>query len=134
MKNAWRADPLVWGHGPRVFEVFLEPTCPFSVRGFRETRRPARRSGRGPHHRQGPPTVAALAHVLRRDRTLHLGRLDPRRRKDPTNTTPSTDATEGSLIWKFQVDCQNDRWRRANHVLGREVPCWLERLDICRVY
>ena len=31
MKN-WRADPLVWGHGPRVFEVFLEPTCPFPSR------------------------------------------------------------------------------------------------------
>jgi hypothetical protein len=30
----WRADPLVWGHGPRVFEAFLEPTCPFSVRAF----------------------------------------------------------------------------------------------------
>jgi protein-disulfide isomerase len=30
----WRADPLVWGHGPRVFEVFLEPTCPFSARAF----------------------------------------------------------------------------------------------------
>ena len=30
----WHADPLVWGHGPRVFEVFLEPTCPFSVRAF----------------------------------------------------------------------------------------------------
>ena len=22
------------GHGPRTFEVFLEPTCPFSVRAF----------------------------------------------------------------------------------------------------
>jgi len=32
--TAWRADPLVWGHGPRVFEVFLEPTCPYSVRTF----------------------------------------------------------------------------------------------------
>jgi hypothetical protein len=30
----WRADPLVWGHGPTVFEVFLEPTCPYSVRTF----------------------------------------------------------------------------------------------------
>jgi hypothetical protein len=30
----WRADPLVWGHGPCVFEVFLEPTCPYSVRAF----------------------------------------------------------------------------------------------------
>ncbi|WP_413724087.1 DsbA family protein [Sodalis sp. RH16] len=28
------ADPLVWGHGPKVFEVFLEPTCPFSVKAF----------------------------------------------------------------------------------------------------
>lgn len=31
---AWRADPLAWGHGPRVFEAFLEPTCPFSVKAF----------------------------------------------------------------------------------------------------
>ena len=31
---ALHADPLVWGHGPKVFEVFLEPTCPFSVRAF----------------------------------------------------------------------------------------------------
>ncbi len=30
----WRADPLTWGHGPRVFEMFLEPTCPYSVRAF----------------------------------------------------------------------------------------------------
>jgi hypothetical protein len=30
----WRADPLVWGHGPRVLEMFLEPTCPFSVKAF----------------------------------------------------------------------------------------------------
>ncbi|MGY6768108.1 DsbA family protein [Komagataeibacter sp. NFXK3] len=27
-------DPLVWGHGPKIFEAFLEPTCPFSVRAF----------------------------------------------------------------------------------------------------
>jgi len=30
----WRADPLTWGHGPRVFEMFLEPTCPYSCRAF----------------------------------------------------------------------------------------------------
>ena len=34
MTQSWHADPLVWGHGPRVFEMFLEPTCPFSVRAF----------------------------------------------------------------------------------------------------
>jgi hypothetical protein len=27
-----RAAPLAWGHGPRLFEMFLDPTCPFSVR------------------------------------------------------------------------------------------------------
>ena len=30
----YRIDPLVWGHGPRTFEVFLEPTCPYSGRAF----------------------------------------------------------------------------------------------------
>jgi hypothetical protein len=30
----WTADPLIWGHGPRRFEMFLEPTCPFSVCAF----------------------------------------------------------------------------------------------------
>ena len=33
-QTTWHADPLVWGHGPRIFEAFLEPTCPFSVRAF----------------------------------------------------------------------------------------------------
>ena len=33
-QSKWHADPLVWGRGPRVFEAFLEPTCPFSVRAF----------------------------------------------------------------------------------------------------
>ncbi|MCJ2183679.1 hypothetical protein MTR62_13405 [Novosphingobium sp. 1949] len=28
------AAPLEWGTGPRLFEMFLEPTCPFSVRAF----------------------------------------------------------------------------------------------------
>lgn len=29
-----KADPLFWGNGPRIFEMFLEPTCPFSIRAF----------------------------------------------------------------------------------------------------
>ena len=29
-----KVDPLSWGHGIRVLEVFLEPTCPFSVKTF----------------------------------------------------------------------------------------------------
>ena len=32
--SPWRADPLIWGHGARVFEAFLEPTCPFSCRAL----------------------------------------------------------------------------------------------------
>ena len=27
-------DTLEWGHGKKVLEVFLEPTCPFSARAF----------------------------------------------------------------------------------------------------
>lgn len=30
------ADPLEWGQGPQDFEIFLEPTCPFSVKAFRK--------------------------------------------------------------------------------------------------
>lgn len=32
--TSWRADPLVWGRGPKILEVFLEPTCPYSVKAF----------------------------------------------------------------------------------------------------
>lgn len=32
--SSWRADPLSWGRGPRLFEMFLEPTCPYSVRAY----------------------------------------------------------------------------------------------------
>jgi predicted DsbA family dithiol-disulfide isomerase len=32
--TSWHADPLIWGKGPRLFEVFLEPTCPYSVKAF----------------------------------------------------------------------------------------------------
>ena len=32
--RAWRAEPLTWGQGPRQFEMFLEPTCPFSAKAF----------------------------------------------------------------------------------------------------
>ena len=35
-ETTWRADRLEWGRGPRVFEVFLEPTCPFSVKAFKK--------------------------------------------------------------------------------------------------
>ncbi len=30
----WHADPLSWGTGPRLFEMFLEPTCPFSIKAY----------------------------------------------------------------------------------------------------
>ncbi|MBV1835788.1 thioredoxin [Acetobacter estunensis] len=32
--TSWHAAPLTWGHGPRLLEMFLEPTCPFSVKAF----------------------------------------------------------------------------------------------------
>lgn len=31
---AYRGDVLVWGNGPKEFEVFLEPTCPYSAKAF----------------------------------------------------------------------------------------------------
>jgi len=34
MADPSRVDDLVWGTGPRVFEVFLEPTCPYSGKAF----------------------------------------------------------------------------------------------------
>src|SRR3978361_263139 len=30
----WNADPLTWGRGPRLLEMFLEPTCPYSGKAF----------------------------------------------------------------------------------------------------
>lgn len=32
--SAWHAEPLSWGRGPRQFEMFLEPTCPYSIKAF----------------------------------------------------------------------------------------------------
>ena len=43
-----RADPLVWGHGPTTFEVFLEPTCPFSVRALGKLDELLEQGGAGP--------------------------------------------------------------------------------------
>ena len=34
MADALTVDPMVWGRGPRLFEVFLEPTCPYSGKVF----------------------------------------------------------------------------------------------------
>lgn len=33
-QGSLNADPLIFGSGPCLFEVFLEPTCPFSVKAF----------------------------------------------------------------------------------------------------
>jgi hypothetical protein len=62
--NAWRADPLVWGHGPRVFEVFLEPVMSAPPRRFSKLLRADGRGGltspiRMRSLRLGPPPLAA---------------------------------------------------------------------------
>jgi hypothetical protein len=33
-ESDWYATPLTWGEGPSRFEVFLEPSCPFSACAF----------------------------------------------------------------------------------------------------
>lgn len=45
MTTSWQADPLVWGSGQRVFEAFLEPTCPYSVRTFNKLDRLLEQAG-----------------------------------------------------------------------------------------
>ena len=64
----WRADPPTWGHGPRVFEMFPEPTCPLSVQAFGKLDDLLKQSKRGPAYGQDPSAVAVLAHVFRRYR------------------------------------------------------------------
>jgi protein-disulfide isomerase len=32
--RTWRAEPLSWGRGLRQFEMFVEPTCPYSVKAI----------------------------------------------------------------------------------------------------
>jgi hypothetical protein len=32
--KTWRTEPLAWGRGPHQFEMFLEPTCPYSAKAF----------------------------------------------------------------------------------------------------
>jgi len=39
--------PLVWGHGPKTLEVFLEPTCPFSAKAFAKFDELLARAGAG---------------------------------------------------------------------------------------
>jgi protein-disulfide isomerase len=34
MTSTQQPQALVWGQGPALFEIFLEPTCPFSGRAF----------------------------------------------------------------------------------------------------
>ncbi|MGE4483102.1 DsbA family protein [Acidocella sp.] len=34
MTKPYTAEALSWGHGPALFEMFLEPTCPFSGKAF----------------------------------------------------------------------------------------------------
>jgi protein-disulfide isomerase len=45
--SKWIADPLVWGHGNKTLEVFLEPTCPFSGRAFGKLDELLARAGEG---------------------------------------------------------------------------------------
>lgn len=41
----WQAAPLQWGKGPTTFEIFLEPTCPFSCRALGKLKKLLREAG-----------------------------------------------------------------------------------------
>ena len=68
---AWKAEPLTWGQGSRVFEMFLEPTCPFSAKAFGKLDETLKlRATNGSP--QDLAAVAAMAFVFRCDRPLHF--------------------------------------------------------------
>ncbi len=75
------AQPLVWGHGPRTFEVFLEPTCPYSVRAFNKLDDLLDEVGADNVTIKHTPAVAAVASVLRGYRPLHPRRVHPAARQ-----------------------------------------------------
>ena len=75
MNQNWRADPLFWGHGPRVLEMFLEPTCPFSVKAFGKLDGLLAEAGEDHVTVKNSTSITTLAPVLGRRRTLYLGRL-----------------------------------------------------------
>ena len=80
-ESTWRADPLTWGRGPRVFEAFLEPTCPYSVRALGKFDALLAEAG------EDRITLKIRLHsqpwhmVLGRDRALHHRRLHAARRE-----------------------------------------------------
>ena len=76
----WRADPLVWGDGPRVLEIFLEPTCPFSARVFGKLDKVLGEAGEDRITVKNSASFTTLAYVLGSHRSLHFGCFDPRER------------------------------------------------------
>ena len=80
-QTPWHADPLVWGHGPHVFEVFLEPTCPFSVKALGKLSGLLSQTGEDrvtvKIRLQSQPWLC----ILRRHRALHSGSLNARGRQ-----------------------------------------------------
>ncbi|MXV44734.1 thioredoxin [Saccharibacter sp. 17.LH.SD] len=55
--NARGLAPLVWGEGPVLFEIFLEPTCPFSNKALKKLKPFLHAMG------EGSVTVRVYLHV-----------------------------------------------------------------------
>ncbi len=79
---AWHADPLVWGHGSRVLEAFLEPTCPFSVRALGKFDGLLAQAGEDRITIKIRLQSQPWHMYLGGDRALHPRRLDARGRQD----------------------------------------------------
>ncbi len=120
--TAWRADPLSWGEGATVFEMFLEPTCPFSYRAFRKIDALLDRVGRDrltvkvrlqsqPWHMYSPVIVRAVlaASTLPEGREAARAVLDAvgRDRDDfeftDHATGPNRDATPNDIIARMEA-------------------------------
>ena len=60
---------LEWGRGPRIFEMFLEPTCPFSNKAFGKIKELLSAAGEANMDGQGPAAIPAVASKFRCDRS-----------------------------------------------------------------
>ncbi len=100
----WRAAPLFLGHGPVRFEIFSEPTCPYSVKA--QSKIASLLEAVGAHreefvlvdHATGPNRDHSLNAVIRRIEALSGLALD---------AAFSEPALQGVIKWHARYGRQN---------------------------
>lgn len=96
-------EPLTWGQGPRVFDAFLEPTCP-----FRHAQDPAARAANGPVDGGRDSEPVAVPHSPRRRRHSSGGsptHFLKARLNAASDSKPTAAATETTFV----PSCRSNR-------------------------